>query len=480
MGALWSRNFTAADDVHIEVISKVATMETSGAAVDKAVKADKDILLLAGVIGDTAFLHSLPAAKQNSLVSFAPFTGSTLVRGWNPNVYFVRADPATELLALLRYAVAELRVLRLGFMYLQGVSFGDREYEQAQSVMSAMGYALSGVFTVKRAAQGGADNREFDEAWDQFAATRPQAVIVFGSPYPETRKFIEKMLTDRSTAGAYLLAPSAVQDAVLGVWRAVVAGGVKFVPGQVVATATNPLAKDTRYNAIRRFQEVMKKYLANRTDIKSGAGQGFPNDDNAGELMVAAWIAGEVLAQALGNREWVKDRNSFKASIFNQRRYLIDDLVIGDYGGDCSAVAVSQGATCRCNQGGHTVYMKRFVEGYRAELQTDDTFTAGQRRCGANGTLLYATLDGVLAVMQDNECVQLAVSSMLCGAEAVIVSQKHDAPGMVTFRVLNTSIAGAHDALVAEHNERRVHFVGGVATEAMLDVEGVAFIDPLQ
>ncbi|RNF09287.1 adenylate cyclase, partial [Trypanosoma conorhini] len=124
--------------------------------------------------------------------------------------------------------------------------------------------------------------------------------------------------------------------------------------------------------------------------------------------------------------------------------------------------------------------MKRFVEGYRAELQTDDAFTAGQRRCGANGTLLYAPLDGLLAVMQDNEHAQLAVSSVLGGAKAAIASQEHDAPGMVTLRVLNTSIAGAHDALVAEHNERRVHFVGGVVTEAMLGVGSVAFIDPLQ
>ncbi|RNE97017.1 esag4, partial [Trypanosoma conorhini] len=481
MGALWSRNFTAADGVNIEVISKATTTQGSGAAVEEAVKTAKDLLLLAGVIGDTTFLHTLPAVMRNSLVSFAPFTGSSVVREWNPNVYFVRADPAAELLALLRYAVAELRVLRLGFMYLQGVSFGDREYEQAQHVMSRMGYALSGVFTVKSSVLGGADDKEFDDAWERFVATRPQAVIVFGSPYQDTKKFMKRMLKDERTAGAYLLAPSAVQDAVLGAWRAAVDnGGLKFVPGQVIATATNPLAKDTRYNAIRRFQEVMKKYLANRTDIKSGAGQGFPDENNAGELMVAAWIAGEVLAQALGNREWVKDRNSFKASLFKQRRYLIDDLVIGDYGGDCSAVAVSQGATCRCNQGGHTVYIKRFVEGYRAELRADDTFTAGQRRCGAAGTLLYAPLDGVLAVMQDNEYAQLAVSSVLGGAKAAIASQGHDAPGMVTLHVLNTSIAGARNALEEEHNERLVHFVGGVVTEAMLDVESVAFLDPLQ
>ncbi|KAF8279473.1 hypothetical protein TcBrA4_0100050 [Trypanosoma cruzi] len=52
-------------------------------------------------------------------------------------------------------------------------------------------------------------------------------------------------------------------------------------------------------------------------------------------MMVAGWIAGEVLSQALGNREWVKNRTSFLTSLYNQRRYVVDDIVIGDYGGEC-------------------------------------------------------------------------------------------------------------------------------------------------
>ncbi|ESS65927.1 receptor-type adenylate cyclase [Trypanosoma cruzi Dm28c] len=57
--------------------------------------------------------------------------------------------------------------------------------------------------------------------------------------------------------------------------------------------------------------------------------------------MVAGWIAGEVLSQALGSREWVKDRKSFLASLYNQRRYVVDDIVIGDYGGECKAGVLS-------------------------------------------------------------------------------------------------------------------------------------------
>ncbi|RNE96331.1 receptor-type adenylate cyclase [Trypanosoma rangeli] len=89
------------------------------------------------------------------------------------------------------------------------------------------------------------------------------------------------------------------------------------------------------------------------------------NDDE--ELVAAGWVAGEVLAQALSNCRGVSGRKAFMASLFNQRRCVVDDLVVGEYGGECKGAAASQGATCRRNEGGRTVYMKRFVEGYRAE-----------------------------------------------------------------------------------------------------------------
>ncbi|ESL05226.1 receptor-type adenylate cyclase, partial [Trypanosoma rangeli SC58] len=242
--------------------------------------------------------------------------------------------------------------------------------------MSGMGYKLSGVFNMRSAGPRGTDPREFDAAWERFAATRPQAVIVFGSPISDTKKFIKKMLTDHRTAGAYLLAPSAVQDVALENWRAVVAdGGAKFVPGQVISTGVNPLAKDMEYEAIEHFQGVMRDYLANSGQTDYNDSDHFLKNDSDGELMVGGWIAGEVLAQALSNPEWVSNRKAFMASLFNQRRYVVDDLVIGDYGGECKGAAASQGATCYCNQGGRTVYMKRFVEGYRAEAVKEGFMT---------------------------------------------------------------------------------------------------------
>ncbi|RNE98878.1 receptor-type adenylate cyclase [Trypanosoma rangeli] len=91
--------------------------------------------------------------------------------------------------------------------------------------------------------------------------------------------------------------------------------------------------------------------------------------------MVGGWIAGEVFAQALRNCRGARDRWWFMKCIFNQRRYLVDDLVFGDYGGDCNSMAESQGAVCNCNQGGNAVYMKKYVEDYRAQVASEGFMT---------------------------------------------------------------------------------------------------------
>ncbi|RNE95267.1 receptor-type adenylate cyclase [Trypanosoma conorhini] len=213
--SLRAHNSTASDDVRVEIVERETTLDDYVTVLEDVMEKEKDILAILGQFGDTSVRKVLPVLPRYDLVSFAPITGSSLVRGWNPNLYFVRADPAAELLALLRYAVMQLRVLRLGFMYLQGVLFGEEEYEQAHDVLSAMGYDFCGVFAVKTASSGEADPNEFDDAWERFAATRPQAVIVFGWPTADSNRFIKRMLTDRRTAGAYMLAPFLLQPFVL-------------------------------------------------------------------------------------------------------------------------------------------------------------------------------------------------------------------------------------------------------------------------
>ncbi|EKF31954.1 receptor-type adenylate cyclase, putative, partial [Trypanosoma cruzi marinkellei] len=442
---------------------------------------DKNVLALVGQQSEEFLRLVLPLLWKYELVSFAPFTGSSFLRGWNPNLYFLRADPAAELLALLRYASTHLHLLRLGFMYLQGVSFGDREYEQAQRVMLGMGYNLSGVFSVESSATGGGAEKEvFEAAWEAFADTRPQAVIVFGPPIQDTAKFITRMLTDNRTAGAYLLAPLMLQDLFLGLWHNAATGGAEILPGQVITTGTNPLARDIKYEAIQRFQKVMQDYLANSGQTHYADNDHFLEDDSDGAMMVAGWIAGEVLSQALSNREWVKDRTSFLASLYNQRRYLVDDIVIGDYGGECKKAPASQGATCLCNQGGRTVYINKVMGDHRLK-PFKDVMPFRVSNCNFSYAKIPPVFIGLYLLMDDNAAALNASFELRVGFNAA--SSRHEKwweQGMVFDYPLQSTTGKSAGDLQVELQSRRVDgVIGGVVTDAMLDVEGVTFIDPL-
>ncbi|KEG05774.1 putative receptor-type adenylate cyclase, partial [Trypanosoma grayi] len=254
VASLRSRNFIVADGATVNVTKVVVESSAINATIFHVLSEIPDILFVLGPTDDEPLMKALPALKKHKLVSFAPITGSSQVRGWNSSLYFLRPEPAAELLALIRFAVTHLRVHRLGFMYLQGIFFGDTEFNEAKRVLLQIGYKLCGVFTLNGSYTGSADDAVFNAEWEKFADTRPQAVIVFGARVNDTIKFIKKMLTDPRTADAFLLGPFALQDILLSTWReAVSAGGVPFVSGQVITTGVSPLASDTQYEAIKRF-----------------------------------------------------------------------------------------------------------------------------------------------------------------------------------------------------------------------------------
>ncbi|KEG05894.1 receptor-type adenylate cyclase, partial [Trypanosoma grayi] len=393
--------------------------------------------------------------------------------------YFVRTSPAAEVLGLLRHAVSFLLVRRLGFMYLQGLSFGDKEYQIAQQTMSKMGEEFSGVFTLNGSYTGSADDAVFNAEWEKFAATRPQAVIVFGARVNDTVKFIKRMITNTSTADAYLLGPFALQDILLSTWREAVAGGAKFVNGRLITTGTNPLAKDTRYNAIKRFKNEMKKYLSTHPGDYPSTDY-FLKNETVGELMVTGWIAGEVLNQAVSVPEVLKNNTKFKESLFDQRRYKIDDLVIGDFGGDCSDIADLHGAICRCNQGGRTVFVKHFVENFVVWRIVEATLLLDKTRCYADNFVLLSPFGMLTMVMTDRQDAVTAMEDIKLGTTAA-VGRQQAAEGVRFFamRTINTTVVNASDALTKESEMRFIDCVVGALPEYLLNTEGATFIDPV-
>ncbi|KAH9600906.1 Adenylyl cyclase class-3/4/guanylyl cyclase [Trypanosoma melophagium] len=480
MASLYARNFTVAGGMRVEIVTKETTVEEAGNAVEEALSNDSRIIALYGPFGDSTVYSVVSALVRHEAVSFGLFTGSSIVRTWSRNLYFVRAEPGAELLALVRYTVSELRVQRISFMYLQNINYGDTEFQRMKEVMGQMNYELNSVFTLKVSMNKPADGAVFNAAWEAFADTRPQAVIVFGAPYSDTAEFIMRMLTDKRTAGAYLLGPTAAQEMLIRVWSHAVNKGVPFVSGQVITTGTNPLATDPQYSAIKRFRIEMEDYLKNGGQTIFDDPQHFLNDDTDGETMVAGWMAGEVLVRAMSNPLSLKDRTTFTTSLFDQRRYLIDDLVIGDFGGDCSDTAVSMGAVCRCNQGGRTVYMKRFIKGFRSEHITKGRMTFDTAECYTTSVLLLAPLNGVSFFVTDSKLAMEALSTMSIGVLAALGDGGR--PSVTHPLKLQTSMTTTHDAhnkLLGEMTVKRVHIVGGIATKAMLDVPNVTFIDPL-
>ncbi|ESS55456.1 putative receptor-type adenylate cyclase [Trypanosoma cruzi Dm28c] len=223
----------------------------------------------------------------------------------------------------------------------------------------------------------------------------------------------------------------------------------------------------------------MRRFMENFLPETSSIRKNFPDDDIGGEMMVAGWIAGEILSQTLSSREWAKNRDAYLASLYNQRRYMVDNLVVGDYGGSCQGMAESEGAMCYCNQGGRTVYMKEFVDGHRAETLVDGTISFRTWQCSPSESVIVPPFNGFAIAMQDNPLATFALRAFGVGARAAVVNNSLIKRFSFTVQVVNSTVDGAAAALVSELKVKLVDVVTGVVTKGMLEVEDVAFINPM-
>ncbi|AAZ11035.1 receptor-type adenylate cyclase GRESAG 4, putative [Trypanosoma brucei brucei TREU927] len=447
----------------------------------------KELPVILGPVGDKNTLGLLKYFKEKNVTSFSPFTGSSKVRSWNPNLYFLTASPAAEMLALLRYAITQLRLHRLGFMYLKDVSYGDDEYKLAVELTTRMDRKLCGVFALKSQIGKESDDSSFSAEWDKFANARPQGVIVFGSPIPDTKKFLIKSLEDERTKGGYLLIPSTLQYVIENKWAKEL-GRDRFVPDKIIITGTNPLAKDDGYDAIKRSKDDMAKYLKlNRNNFSKDNWNvnlnvdesNFTEQDTEGELMVSGWIAGEVLKQALSCREWLTSRDAFITSLYNQRRYVIDDIVVGDFGGECRGMAGERGASCLCNQGGNVVYMKKMEEDHRLYPMKEGVLALTSSRCYRDLSQLYAPLSGIMFKLTDDPKALRTAEAIYDGAFYVVGKGQLGHSDRFFLHWLSSKSHDTSTALYDEVEKRVVTAVFGVVDDSLLSTKGMAFIDPI-
>nr|AEL79570.1 adenylate cyclase [Trypanosoma evansi] len=477
-----ARHWATAENVTVEIIPppprSVSTLKLLETAADQN---KGEFFVVVGPMGDTRTLAVLPLLRQEDLVAFAPLTGSSAVRGWDPHFYFLTPAPNAELIALLRYAINRLRLLRVGFMYLQGVHFGDREYQETLKLMTRMGRRLCGVFTKMHAATVMRADEEFDSLWEEFVMTHPQGVIVFTPPIREALKFVRRVAMDARTRGVYVLAPSAMQFVIGATWRtAVEEAAVPYIPDRVIVAAPNPLASETKYHAVRRFQEDARSYLRYHPGVTAfNASDDFDHDDADGALMVSGWVIGEVLSQALSSRTWLESREAFVKSLYNQRRYVVDDLVFGNFGGECHGMAGERGASCLCNQGGNVVYMNSLGDDHRMIPLRDGITVFNIDRCSTIGVKVPTPLIVVVVLVVDDSAAVSAFFSLVVGITNADAIRSITNPDRVAFHSVVATSRNTYGRMQGELDTRSVTAVFGVVDLAMLSVGRVAFIEPI-
>ncbi|EAN78678.1 receptor-type adenylate cyclase GRESAG 4, putative [Trypanosoma brucei brucei TREU927] len=484
--SLAARNWVVAPGVNVSVVPPPSYDTPAYQHLEKYLENVKDdnssMVVVLGPMGEESSFASYDTLKKHGLVGFAPMTGAAGFETYLPHLYFLRPGFTGELIALIRYAVTYLRVLRLGFTYLEGMMGGTTTYENAVDFLSRMGYTFCCIFTVHGTAERRTvTGREFDVAWNEFAGKLPQAVIVVATVNDEIKNFVKNLVADPRTADAYLLAPSLMQKSIVTVWKeALEAANATFVPRRVIQTGTNPLANDTDSRAISRFQGEMRDYL---TAYGEWAGvddaECFLKDDAEGELMVAGWLAGEVLSQALRSHGWMNNRTAFMESLYEQRRYVVDNIVIGDFGGSCEDNSTDSGAICQCNRGGRKVYMKEIAEGYRLRPLVGGYIVQSQLECNSDPAILQPPLSGLAILINDRQELTRAVKQFKIGTSAVSADGEDDDVDRLVIQVFDTKAHTAFDDLKALQQRKILTALFGVVTESLLELSNVTFIDPM-
>ncbi|CBH10884.1 ATP pyrophosphate-lyase, putative [Trypanosoma brucei gambiense DAL972] len=438
------------------------------------------LMIVFGPFGGPNTMWVKGELSKHGAVSFGPLAFSTEVREWDPHLYFISVEPNAELLALFRYAVVFLGLPRVGITYLKGTPSGEALYEFALDISSMMGHELCGAFA---AAGGvGADEDALAAEWNQFVETRPQAVLLFAPVRnPATEWFIGRIVKDERTRQMYVLAPSTSQGPLIRTWRdALHASNVSLNDGQLIITGTIPPSNLLTLASVRRFREEMDNHLKSNSEWGGfSKPPHFSTDEAISDLMMTGWLTGEILSQALHSTDVLTDRTAFMDSLYRQRRYVVDDLVVGDYGNECGEFASMQGAMCNCNQGGSAVYMKEVVDGFRMYPVINGFLMWGASQCSSRDVKISIPLSGFVMHLSDYFFSYRSAKRWYEGVSSAPLILDDFGEDILHFDVLPLSTQMGVIVLEALLNMREIFIIYGAVDEDILELPGPVFVDPL-
>ncbi|CAG9572237.1 receptor-type_adenylate_cyclase_a [Leishmania major strain Friedlin] len=502
--ALHAVGYTAASGRPIKIIEPGPTDDRSD-IVAVVMKALKDYPTLLGVIGpysDTRLgaLMSSPEIQNSGLMFLGPFTGSSATRVWNENLYFMRAEPRLEIMAMAKHIANTFRARRTAFMYVTGEWFGSFEHKSLVELMASLSLDPPAVYSAPYSTSTAVNMTAFDA----MADTHPQVIIVWGIPAGQVVELLQAVLTDPRTSSAYIMPSFALQQMTFQVYYDLaMAGKLTPVDGQIISSATSfPLTEPASVH-LKVFRAQMGEYMVKTGRVdpslwadeakavqKYGPWEHEASSDSAAyvnnffnehpcvtQLMIAGWISGSLIAQTLAEAHGIVNRMAYRQYMFSQQRYIVgEDFVLGDYGGPCNGVAEFLGAVCYCNQGGHSAVLSRLDKAVWTVI-TESGVSFAQSTCYSDSTTLPRPLNFLTLLYTDYPPLKRAAENIEYVVQALVKHTKFT-ERQVTFGSISVTEGTVQALLDDRLLNDSVHILSGTLVKGV-NVDEYLVLSPL-
>lgn len=277
--------------------------------------------------------------ENSSFTIFVPSTdGTNTLASFPNNTYFLCSEPATQMLALLSYALREINPLMIGFVYstLTGNSASADAYNQFSIRMTALSLKTPIVtYIVGNTAPNN------DGAYNAFRKSLRKSerscVFLFSPSSANTLAVFEKIITDNDLSTTVLV-PSWLMTLVMSHYTNLSQKGTPNLkaPSYVVLSSNNPHPQDSRWAAMSQFA----------SDVGESTLSTYGTNSATGVQAVAGWMAGKLAGMTIQSYNLLYKyvlQTEYQASLYAQPRYTIgDDLLLGAF-------------TSACNVGGRMV-----------------------------------------------------------------------------------------------------------------------------
>eukprot|EP00796_Vickermania_ingenoplastis_P009709 gene9709-6805_t len=363
--------------------SSFGSADNIPAVISAAVAANPSIVVILGPYSDDALQATLPATK-NKFILYGPFTGGSKVRVWSQNVLFTQMTPKGELLILLKYAVTQSLVRRIGFVYTTGVSVGADLYNDALNYLSEVGRPSG--FLVAYAEPDSSTFSSTSSAYTTLATEGNGAVLIQGQPGPHLEALLKQLFSDERFKGADVLAGSYQAVAAMNAWKT----GTGGVAELLLSSPGLPMTDTT--TAVVNFKKILSQYNTNKDGPYTATPNIHTTNYAIGQVMFEGYVTGAALAFSVRQTKYIDNARNYRENVISGfSRYMVDNYITGYYGGDCSSDMALQGAFCFCNEGGQSISLVKYESGKTTATATYETYTNVHTTCGIEGRLPIVT-----------------------------------------------------------------------------------------